>query len=188
MTTVWPRVDTVRLESLALGDERAWDHLFALYSGRIVAWGKALGLRGTEAEDVAEEVLAVARRRIRDCRLEQALAGWLYGLAWRKVRSTRRLNWFKRAVRSTDEAQEASAGATHGLRVDLTRWMSRLPFAQAEAVNMCWVEGQTLQEAATSLGVAKGTIASRLRLAREAYDKAESTEAQLAERLRGASQ
>jgi RNA polymerase sigma-70 factor (ECF subfamily) len=158
------------------GDEGAWRRLIGERAAQVYRWAVLLGLGPADAEDAAQEVFAVAARRIRRCRAEQAFSSWLFQITRRVCANHRRQAWWRRWLRpGADEAAVpafepvVSPGGADELAVRgcLARMSSRL----AEVLVLVEVEGFTRDEAAATLGVPPGTVASRLRLARQAFER-----------------
>jgi len=159
------------LERCKRGEPAAQRELVRGRSAQIFRWAVLLGLQPKDAEDAAQEVLVIALRRIDACRASEALTSWLYQITRRVVANTRRLGWWRRVLLS--EAPEEPAFAHPGSaeaeeELDLRRCLGELRHNQAEVLMLIEVEGFTREEAAELLGVPPGTVASRLRLAKEA--------------------
>lgn len=156
------------------GDERAWAALFSQRAGQVYRWAVLLGLTPAEAEDAAQEVLATAARRIERCAAEEAMTSWLYQITRRVVANCRRLSWWRRWLPGA-EPEAAQAAFSHETareaerELDIRRCIARLPRAQAEVLVLMDIEGFTREEVAEMLRIAPGTVASRLRLARQAF-------------------
>lgn len=161
------------LEACKAGDESAWERLFQQRSGQIYRWCVFLGLNATEAEDAAQEVLAVAFRRIDTCRAEEALGAWLYEITRRVVSNMRRSGWLKRALfgseRETQPAFEHETNESAADEISVRTCLDKLPRAQAEVLILLEIEGHTREEVAEMLGIPAGTVASRARLAKKAF-------------------
>jgi RNA polymerase sigma-70 factor (ECF subfamily) len=161
------------LAACQAGNEVAWRRFIAARAAQVYRWAVLLGLGRTEAEDAAQEVFAVAARRIGRCRAEQALTSWLFQITRRVCANYRRQAVWRRWLRLEDDQTPAepafeAAPATAdelAVRACLRRLSPRL----AEALIVVELEGLTRQEAAQALGVPPGTVASRLRLARQAF-------------------
>ncbi|MEZ4463259.1 MAG: sigma factor [bacterium] len=68
------------------------------YAGRVFRWAVLRGLRAMEAEDAAQEVLAIACRRI--VTAAAAFIAWLYQITRRVVANARRkVGWLRRCSR-----------------------------------------------------------------------------------------
>lgn len=164
------------LAACQAGDQAAWARLFAERSAQIYRWAVFLGLSRAEAEDAAQEVLAAAARRIHSCRAEEAMTSWLFQITRRVVANVRRLGFVKRLVLSDDPLSLAPAFDHRApddaeLELSIRRCLRRLPAAQAEVLILSEVEGRTREEVAALLELPPGTVASRLRLARESFRK-----------------
>jgi RNA polymerase sigma-70 factor, ECF subfamily len=161
------------LEACKAGDEAAWQRLFRERSSQIYRWAVLLGLGSAEAEDAAQEVLAIAARRIDTCRAEEALGSWLYQITRRVVSNARRNVWWKRAFLGSDReiepAFEHETREDAGREVTVRACLEKLPRAQAEVLVLMEIEGYTREEVAELLGVPPGTVASRARLAKKAF-------------------
>ncbi|WP_428263067.1 RNA polymerase sigma factor [Haliangium sp.] len=150
-----------------------WRQLFDERAAQIYRWAVFLGLGARDAEDAAQEVLVVASRRIHTCRGDDVLTSWLYQITRRVVANTRRRRWY-RVFLSNDEQQHVPAfdyaGAEGSEReLDVRRCLARLPVPQRELLVLADIDGHTRPELAAMLGLPEGTVASRLRLARQAF-------------------
>src|SRR5262252_1047523 len=67
----------------------------------IVKWLNALGVPGSDTEDLAQEIFLVVRRRLSQF-TGGNLAGWLYRITQLTVRDHRRRAWFKNLLRRRD--------------------------------------------------------------------------------------
>lgn len=133
-----------------------------------------MGLPPAEAEDAAQEVLAVAIRKIDQCREEQGLKPWLFRITKHIVANARRKAWFRRGVLKGDPPEPAfDPGSIPSRESELSvrRCLSLLPAKQQEVLILSDVEGHTREEVAEILGIPAGTVASRLRLARRGFLK-----------------
>jgi RND family efflux transporter MFP subunit len=127
-----------------------------------------------DAEDAFQATfLALARHAGRITRRE-AVAGWLYQVAYRVALTARRRR-ARRGVRETlvgaAELVAGPAGAEapwegREVRRVLDQEIGRLPAGFRAAVVLCYLEGKSVDEAAALLGCPRGTVASRLARAR----------------------
>ncbi len=160
------------LQACKAGDPAAWEQLFRQRNGQLYRWAILLGLQPGEAEDAVQEVLMIASRRIETCRAEEALTSWLFQITRRVVSNARRNAWWKRAVLGDSTPEPAF---DHDESGDVARelavrdCLAKLPRAQAEALILMEIEGLTREEVAETLGIPAGTVASRVRLAKEAF-------------------
>jgi RNA polymerase sigma-70 factor (ECF subfamily) len=153
-------------------DPRGWRQLFEERSGQIYRWAVFLGLSARDAEDAAQDVLAVAARRIRTCAGDAVLTSWLYQITRRVVANARRRRWYQILLSPTElhvpAFDHASAEASER-ELDVRRCLARLPHAQREVLVLADIDGYTRPEIAEILELREGTVASRLRLARAAF-------------------
>ena len=85
------------LQRARTGDAVAWERLVHLYTPLVHYWCRRLGVLGSDADDVLQEVFQLAFQRINDFRRTQAghtLRGWLRGITRNKV-----LEFFRRSGR-----------------------------------------------------------------------------------------
>lgn len=163
------------LEACKAGDNAAFRRLFSARAGQVYRWALFLGLGPADAEDVAQEALATAARRIDSCRAEEALTSWLYQITRKLVANARRRSWFRKALSLSSPEDSQAPAFEHEASGDIERELAiracleKLPRAQAEVLVLLEVEGFTRDEVAQMLRLPAGTVASRLRLAREAF-------------------
>jgi RNA polymerase sigma factor (sigma-70 family) len=137
-----------------------------------MVWGvcrDALGA-GPDAEDAFQATFLVLVQKGGTVSPRGLVGNWLYGVAWRTARHARRRRATLRARRRAlpdvpdpHPPRTASAEAADTVRAEL----ARLPDRYRAAVVLCELEGRTIAEAARVLGVAVGTVASRLARGRE---------------------
>lgn len=160
------------IERCKSGDASAQRELVETRTRQVYRWAVLLGVRPREAEDVAQEVLVTALRRIARCRSQAVATSWLYQITRRIVANQRRLAWFRRVL-LTQEPERAAFGHVNARgmeeELDLRRFLDRLPRKLVEVLMLMEVEGFTRDEVAEMLQLPAGTVASRLRLAREAF-------------------
>ncbi len=165
-------VSTALLRACKAGNRLALEELFERYAPKVFRWAVLLGLGATDAQDAAQEVLVTAARRIASCD-EAAWSSWLFQITRRVVANARRFAWVRRIFRAEcDDASpafEAIASVETETELAVRRCFARLSRLQAEVLLLREVEGYTRPEVAQMLGVPEGTVASRLRLAREAF-------------------
>jgi RNA polymerase sigma-70 factor (ECF subfamily) len=117
---------------------------------------------GADRDDIVQESLVRAWRRRSTFDATRGTArAWLCAIAADQAR---------RATRRARPQVESAVGAANpydsDLFLDLERALSRLPQRQREAVDLVYVVGLTVAEAATVMGVAVGTVKSTLSDAR----------------------
>jgi RNA polymerase sigma factor (sigma-70 family) len=118
------------------------------------------------AEDVFAATFLILLQRGRSLSRPELLGNWLFGIAVRTARraSVRAARY--RGVRSESEAVAQDDPAEEVVRMDLRRVLdeeiARLPEKYRAPVLLCYLEGQTQQEAARLLGCPRETVATRL--------------------------
>lgn len=136
-----------------------------------------------EALEVSQEVFLRVFRTISSFRGQSALRTWIYRIVVNQARNRQR--WWRRRLRaqqvSLDEhirengemrspdavAPDRELGRKE-LALRLASALDRLPFDQRSCIILREVDGLSYEEIAFSLGVAAGTVKSRLARAREA--------------------
>ncbi len=130
--------------------------------------GFAYRLVGRDLDDVMQVAYLAAFRALPSFRHDSSVSTWLhrivYTTALNHVRANRRRlhrdNWSGRRAAATDLATAVSD------RLDIARALGQLPVEQRSALLLVDGQGFSYDEAAAVLGVAAGTIASRLSRAR----------------------
>ncbi len=168
----------------AVGDEVACTELVAEHQRMV--FHLALHLLGDhdEALDLSQEVFLNVFRTIGRFRGQSALRTWIYRIVINQARNRQR--WWKRRHRSeqvsleerlenngylppaSDTAEPDRMFGQKELAARIWGALGRLPFDQKTVVVLREIDGLSYDEIAFSLGVAVGTVKSRLTRAREA--------------------
>jgi len=137
-----------------------------------------------DARDLSQDVFLQVFRTIDRFRGQSALRTWIYRIAINQARNRQR--WWRRRLRSDQVSLDAhleqhgddvltDVSATPDLALSRKETASRvwqaleaLPFDQRTAVVLREIDGLSYEEIAFSLGIAIGTVKSRLTRAREA--------------------
>jgi RNA polymerase sigma factor (sigma-70 family) len=150
------------------GDEDALAALVRRHARMV--WGVCYRLlKHHDAEDAFQATFLVLVRKAADVP-RQAVANWLYGVAWQtavRLRATAA----KRRRRETQvmimpDIRGQESGVRSDLQAVLDEELSRLPDHYRGVVILCDLEGMTRREAARQLGIPEGSVASRLARAR----------------------
>jgi RNA polymerase sigma-70 factor (ECF subfamily) len=182
----WSDVDgreAALVERCKTGEESACAELVATHQRMV--FGLALHLLGNrdEALDLSQEVFLRVFRTIGGFRGQSALRTWIYRIVVNQARNRQR--WWRRRHRgdqvSLDEhlsqfGDMESSGdlppdrllASKETAARIWKALDRLPFDQRTALVLREVDGLRYEEIAFSLGVAVGTVKSRLTRARQA--------------------
>lgn len=180
----WPEVSSVEgslVERCVAGDEAAYTQLVAEHQRMVVQLAVNLLGDRDEARDLAQDVFLRVFRTIGRFRGESGLRTWIYRIAVNQARNRHRF-WCRRHradqvpldvhVAAHGDLPTASAGrpdqllATKELAMQLQRALDHLPFEQRTAIVLREVDGLSYEEIAFSLGIAVGTVKSRLTRAR----------------------
>jgi RNA polymerase sigma-70 factor (ECF subfamily) len=160
------------------GDREAFGRIFDRHAKTVYNHLFRRTADWSEAEDLTSTVFLHAWRRRSETVLDRDSAlPWLLGIAdrllsntWRRLRRAEAL--LHRLV-SHDEPVGDHAESVAGLVDDsrrmseIHRMLSRLPRHEREVVELCLWSGLDQQAAAVALGVAVGTVKSRLHRARQ---------------------
>jgi RNA polymerase sigma-70 factor (ECF subfamily) len=182
----WPdaaSADWALVQQCAAGDEEACSRLVTDHQRMV--YQLALHLLGDpqEALDVSQEVFLRVFRTLAQFRGQSTLRTWIYRIVVNQASNRQR--WWRRRRRAQQVALDEHT-ATHGELAEVrsfaqpdsvlaqheaaTRvWgaLDGLPFDQRAVVVLREIDGLSYEEIATSLGVAVGTVKSRLARARE---------------------
>jgi RNA polymerase sigma-70 factor (ECF subfamily) len=182
------------VQRCAAGDEAAFADLVGEHQRMVVQL--AINLLGDrdEALDLSQEVFLRVFRTIHGFRGQSALRTWIYRIAVNQARNRHR--FWRRRHRADQVSLDAHvkmhgdflSGAEFGpdrmlaqkeLAARLQHALDALPFDQRTAIILREIDGLSYEEIAFSLGVAIGTVKSRLTRARQAL-RLELREARIA--------
>jgi RNA polymerase sigma factor (sigma-70 family) len=129
-------------------------------------------LRHTQdAEDAFQASFLVLARKAGAIKRPGLLGNWLYGVAYRTSLKVRTETARRRSHETTAGNFPVEAAAPDSAPDDLGRLLDeeirRLPEKYRRPFLLCYLEGQTNEEAARLLGCPKGTVLSRLAWARQ---------------------
>ena len=180
------------VQRCAAGEEAACSELVAEHQRMVVQLAMNLLSDRDEALDLSQEVFLRVFRTIHRFRGQSSLRTWIYRIAVNQARNRHR---FWRRRHRADQVSLDQHIAAHGddfrsggettpdrvlaqkeLASRLERALESLPFDQLSVIVLREVDGLSYEEIAYSLGVAVGTVKSRLTRARQAL-RAELREA-----------
>jgi RNA polymerase sigma-70 factor (ECF subfamily) len=170
------------VQRCAAGDDAAFAELVAEHQRMVVQL--AINLLGDrdEALDLSQDVFIRVFRTIGQFRGQSALRTWIYRIAINQARNRHR---FWRRRRRADQVSLDAHVAEHGdfrcgaelgpdrilaqkeLAARLREALDGLPFDQRTVIVLREVDGLSYEDIAFSLGVAVGTVKSRLTRARQ---------------------
>jgi RNA polymerase sigma factor (sigma-70 family) len=155
---------------VAQRDEAAFEALLWRHAAAVLGVCRRVLGDAHEAEDAAQAAFLALARQARSIGRRQAVASWLYTVAYRAaLRARARRPCYRPApILGLDAVavRPAEDPAWRDLRPVLDEEVSRLPEKYRAAFVACHVEGRTNEEAARELGCPVGTVVSRLARAR----------------------
>jgi RNA polymerase sigma-70 factor (ECF subfamily) len=167
----------------ARGDESACAAVVAEHQAMVLQLGVNLLGDRDEASDLSQEVFLQVFRTIHRFRAQSSLRTWIYRITVNQARNRHR---FWRRRHRADQVSLDQHVAAHGeplsngqstpdrmfaqkeLASRLQGALDALPFDQRTAIVLREIDGLSYEEIAFSLGVALGTVKSRLTRARQA--------------------
>jgi RNA polymerase sigma-70 factor (ECF subfamily) len=137
---------------------------------------RRMGMSADDASDGVQDVMLVATRRIKDID-EGKEKSFLFSTAFRVATARKRKNAGRRETTdeaALDEAPDERPGADASLddqraRVLLDRTLSSMPDDLRTVFVFYELEDMSMADIASTLGIPQGTVASRLRRAREEF-------------------
>jgi RNA polymerase sigma-70 factor, ECF subfamily len=158
--------------------ERARPELRAIFEEHapfVLRCVKRMGIRGADAEDVAQEVFVVVHRNLHRYDGRASMRSWLFGIVLRVSSDHRRRAHVRREV-ITDRPPDRSTPYCQVEANEYARLMERALALLGERQRAVFVlfelEGMPLKEIADAVGAPLYTVASRLRDARINVKKA----------------
>ncbi|MDF2836394.1 MAG: hypothetical protein K0Q63_2034 [Paenibacillus sp.] len=176
-------MDAHYMRYLAPGFDRAevLEELMSKYGEDVWRFAYYLTRRRDAADDIAQETFIVAYDRMYDFRGESNIRSWLFGIARNKSMRVLRGAFFRR-VQTTDirelnenikgfavSAEEVVIGRMDAGRV--WRTVFRLRPKHREVLLMAYHYDMSMKEMAVALGIAEGTVKSRLARAKRSMAK-----------------
>jgi RNA polymerase sigma-70 factor (ECF subfamily) len=181
----WPdaaNADWALVQQCASGDEGACARLVTDYQRMVYQLGLHLLRDPQEALDLSQEVFLRVFRTLPQFRGQSSLRTWIYRIVINQA--SNRLRWWRRRHRAQQVALDDPA-ASHGELAESRSFampdrvlqqqevagrvwaaLDALPFDQRTVIVLREIEGLSYEEIADSLGVAVGTVKSRLARAR----------------------
>jgi RNA polymerase sigma-70 factor (ECF subfamily) len=138
---------------------------------------KRLGTPAAELEDALQEVFLVVARKLPEYEERGGMRAWLFAIARQvashALRASRRRERREREPPEPPAAEDPHRALERSEAVRFVeQFLTRLDEAQAEVFFLAEIEGMTAPEIAACLGVGLNTVYSRLRLARERFERA----------------
>jgi RNA polymerase sigma-70 factor (ECF subfamily) len=176
--------EAVLVQRCAVGDELACAELVDEHHRMVYQLALHLLNDHEEALDLSQEVFLRVFRTIHSFRGQSALRTWIYRIVVNQARNRQR--WWRRRKRACQvslddhirnygdlaaESDDTGPDRMFGRKETASRiWaaVESLPFDQKTAIILREIDGLSYEEISYSLGVAVGTVKSRLARAREA--------------------
>lgn len=182
----WSEVDSreaALIERCTAGDDAACAELVSTHQRMVYSLAFHLLGDRDEALDLSQEVFLRVFRTLSSFRGQSALRTWIYRIVVNQARNRQR--WWRRRHRSEQvsldehlqqhgelesegEALPDRLLASKETAAFIWKALDRLPFDQRTALILREIDGLRYEEIAFSLGVAIGTVKSRLTRARQA--------------------
>lgn len=157
--------DAAATRTCLTGNVDAFRHFVERYQSRALAHARLLTRNEADAADAAQDAFVDAFRNLRMFDPARPFYAWFYVLL--------RNRCFKQQSRRGTRAESglppapAVAPGVSEMHVDLWRAIGRLSPDDAELVVLKHIEGWTYEELSKALGVPRGTVMSRLYVARQ---------------------
>jgi RND family efflux transporter MFP subunit len=168
--------DAQLLERFATtGDEAAFELLVWRHQGLVLGVCRRVLHDSHDAEDAFQAAFLTLARKARAIVRREAVAGWLYRVAYRialgartaRLRRSGREKPLEAAATVAAPADPALQPEQRELWAVVDEEVNRLPEKFRAAAALCYLEGKSVEEAAVQLGCPRGTVASRLARARK---------------------
>ncbi len=154
----------------------AFDRVYEEHFDFVWRSARRLGVADEALDDVAQEIFLVVHRKLAEFEGRSSLRTWLYAIARRVVSDHRRSARRKRPHTPLPETL-SSAATPHGDAVRqqaatiLHAFLESLPDEQREVFVLAELEQMTAPEIAEATAAPVNTVYSRLRLARQAFER-----------------
>lgn len=147
--------DLAQLFRVALmGDERAYGEFLQQAACLIRAWARRRIFGGLDPEDIVQEALLAVHVKRHTWRTDGPVTPWLYAIAKHKlIDALRRQGRYPRVEISQVEDQLAAEEAQTVRDWEIGRALDTLTPGQRSVVTAISIEGRTVTEAATNLGM-----------------------------------
>ncbi len=170
------RSDREVIEALKAGEPWALDYFYRANAEKVLSWAIRLGGPYVDAEDVAQDVFAVALRKIHQFRGDARISTWLFAITRNLISNARRKATLRRWVGLDTLPELPNPGSAPDEEVQTLRRrraiqlaLERLGAKPREVLVLMDMEGRTAPEVSNMLGVPTGTVYSRLHYARKAF-------------------
>jgi RNA polymerase sigma-70 factor (ECF subfamily) len=143
---------------------------------------RRLGVREADVDDALQEVFVVVHRKAHEFEGRSKITTWLYGICFRVASDYQRKAYVRREEPTdelSDDLFETNASNVAEVtvqsaqaRVLLEEVLSTLDVEKRAVFVLYEIEELAVEEIAARVGIPAGTVYSRLKVARELFDKA----------------
>jgi RNA polymerase sigma factor (sigma-70 family) len=164
--------DTVLLERFVRHrDEGAFEAILHRHGPLVYAVCRRLLYSPDDTADAFQATFFILARKAGSIGTGSLLGNWLYGVAYR-VGARARKNRLRRDGRELGDADmsrftAAEQASDSALTQELCEEVQRLPQRYREPIILCYLEGKSIEQAASELSCPATTVKGRLSLARE---------------------
>jgi RNA polymerase sigma-70 factor (ECF subfamily) len=160
------------LDAVRRDDDAARVAFVRTWGPVVLRWCARLGGPGIDPEDTAHDVILQVLGNLGQLRAPEAFSTWLFQITRREVKRHRRRAWFRHwlpgaRADAVDPGQDPT-------RTDIVRKvqaaLDALPAELREVLVLCDLEERPDPEVALLLAIPTGTVKSRLRRARVAFE------------------
>jgi RNA polymerase sigma factor (sigma-70 family) len=156
---------------LARREEAAFEAIVRRHGPMVLGVCRRVLRNGHDAEDAFQATFLVLVRKATSIVPRELVGNWLYGVAYRTALKARSMAARRRVVegqvRDMSRSEALDPGARLDLQTQLDQELNRLPDKYRAPVILCELEGKSRRDAAIQLGIAEGTLSSRLARARQ---------------------
>lgn len=162
-------------------DDAAFRSLYDAHFDFVWRTFRRLGLQEADCYDASQEAFLTVRRRYAQFEARSSLRTWMFGIcvgtARNKKRALQRANRGRASDSAMASAPSADAPADHAVSLrDARRMLDGILDSMSPSLRTSFVmfeiEQMSAEEIAETLGIPAATVRSRVRLAREHYDRA----------------
>jgi RNA polymerase sigma factor (sigma-70 family) len=151
-------------------DEAAFEVLVWRHGAMVLGVCRRLLRASPDVEDAFQATFLTLVRKAGSVRRGEALAAWLYRVAYRiavQARAEARRRWLREGAPGLETAAAPPAATDREPLALLEEEVRRLPTKYRLPVLLCYYQGRTTAEAARQIGCPRGTVLSRLAWARQ---------------------
>lgn len=158
--------DLSLIQSIAQGDKSALEMLYNRHAANLLAYLIGQLNHRQLAEDVLQEVMLAIWQGARRFRGESTVQTWIYSIARRRAISARRREP-SHTTTLDDQTASSHLGPHETIewkteQTDVRAALQQLPADQRETLELIFYHGLTGPQAAVVMGVAPGTVKSRM--------------------------